>query len=85
MVITYAGILFCPVSFKTIYFFLYCNLLVVLCELHLDDVHIGALPKFHRFTNREGDAPFGGIQDLCLMGWVFGLAVPGGCLCEMNN
>lgn len=49
---------------KTIYFVLYCNLLVVLWELRLDGVHIGAIPKFHRFTNGEGDRAFGGIQDL---------------------
>lgn len=59
------GFLFCPVSFKTIYFVLYYNLVVVLCELHLDGVHIGAIPKFHRFTNQKGDRAFGSIEDLC--------------------
>lgn len=75
MVITYSGILFYPVPFKTIYFVLSCNLLVVLCEFRQDDVHIGAIPKFHGFTNGEGDRAFGSIQDLCPLSWVFRLAV----------
>lgn len=73
MVITYTGVLFCPVSCKTVYFVLYYNLLVVLCELHLDGVHIGALPKFLSFTNGEGDRAFGSLQDLCPVGLVFRL------------
>lgn len=48
----YTGSLFCFMPFKTLYFVLYCNLLVGFCEWCLDSLHIGAVvPKFHRYTN----------------------------------
>lgn len=71
MIITYAGILFCLVSFKTIYFVLYCNLLVVIYVNYVWTVSIqGPSLSFTDLQAEEGYRAIGDIPNLCP--WIVG-------------